>query len=318
MKVLSLDLGGTHAKCGIVEDGKLLRSQLVQIQGDGKLGAALPTVTQGFANLCQLEHLQFSDFYGVVIGFCGLVNREARRVVSTNFKYEDAPNLDLQAWALQQFGLPLWIENDARMALLGEWYAGAAKGNDDVVMVTLGTGIGGAALMGGRLLIGKHSQAGCLGGHFPMRVDGERCSCGAIGCAESEVAGWSLPRTCGKWPQFESSMLAGEEINFKSLFRCADAGDAVALGVLNYCLKVWAANAVALVHAYDPEVLVYGGGVMRSGDIIVNYVQDYVARHTWTPWGAVRVRAALLGEDAGLLGAVPLIQECERSSTNVR
>jgi glucokinase len=57
---------------------------------------------------------------------------------------------------------------------------------------------------------------------------------------------------------------------------------------------------------------------MRSGDIIVNYVQDYVARHTWTPWGAVRVRAALLGEDAGLLGAVPLIQECERSSTNVR
>ncbi len=318
MKVLAIDLGGTHAKCAIVEGETILRSEIVQIQGNERLETALLSLARVLTRLVLAEQLRFSEFHGVAVGFCGLVDRAARRVVSTNSKYEDAPNLDLQAWARQQFNLPLWIENDARMALLGEWYAGAAKGNDDVVMVTLGTGIGGAALIGGRLLIGKHSQAGCLGGHFPMRVDGERCTCGAVGCAESEVAGWSLPRTCRNWPQFESSKLAQEEIDFKSLFRCADAGDAVASSVRNYCLKVWAANAVALVHAYDPEVLVYGGGVMRSGDIVVNYVQEYVARHAWTPWGTVRVRAAALGEDAGLLGAVALIEECERSSTYVR
>jgi glucokinase len=113
-------------------------------------------------------------------------------------------------------------------------------------------------------------------------------------------------------------MLAREEITFKSLFRCAEDGDAVALNVREYCLKVWAANAVALVHAYDPELLVYGGGVMQSGDMIVNYVQAYIALHAWTPWGAVRVCAASLGDDAGLLGAVPLIEECERSRTHVR
>jgi len=318
MRVLSIDLGGTHAKCAIVEDWKVLRSQLVPLRGDGLLGPALATLAEAFANLCQRENLRFSDFYGVAIGFCGLVHRQTKRIVSTNSKYEDGPNLDLAAWAYEQFGLPLWIENDARMALLGEWYAGAAHRTDNVVMVTLGTGIGAAVLMGGRLLLGKHSQAGCLGGHFPMRVDGERCTCGAIGCPESEVAGWSLPRTCRKWPRFDTSMLARDEVNFKTLFHWADAGDAVAAEIREYCLKVWAANAVALVHAYDPELLVYGGGVMQSGKMIVDYVREYLGKHTWTPWGKVRVCAAELGDDAGLLGAVPLIQECERSASNVR
>jgi glucokinase len=185
-------------------------------------------------------------------------------------------------------------------------------------MVTLGTGIGGATMMAGKLLTGRHFQAGCLGGHIPVRVGGEACTCGGAGCAESEAAGWSLPRLCRRWQGYETSMLAQKDINFETIFRCADAGDAVAASVLDYCLQVWGANAVALIHAYDPELLVYGGGVMRSGDRIVNYVQDYTARHAWTPWGKVEVRAARLGNNAALLGAVPLIANRVRSTTDVR
>jgi glucokinase len=318
MKALSIDLGGTHANCAIVEEKTVIRAQVISTSGSGRLETTLPLLAETLQSLMARENMHASDVAGVAIGFCGLVDSAKCRVLSTNAKYEDAPDLDLPAWASEELHLPLWLENDARMALLGEWYAGAAMGSDDVVMVTLGTGIGGAAMIDGRLLIGKHFQAGCLGGHFPVRIDGEPCTCGAIGCAESEAAGWSLPRICRRWAGFEASALAGCDLNFESLFRCASAGDAVAVAVRDHCLKVWAANAVALIHAYDPELLVYGGGVMRSGAPIVDYVRSYVLQHAWTPWGNVQVRPALLGNDAGLLGAVPLIAQSERSRLNVR
>ena len=318
MKVLAIDLGGTHANCAIVEGKTVIRSQVISTSGNGSLEATLPALAETLKALMVREKVHVDSVSGLAIGFCGLVDGVKRRIVSTNAKYEDGPDLDLPDWAEEHLGLPLWLENDARMALLGEWYAGAAMGSDDVVMVTLGTGIGGAAMMSGRLLTGKHFQAGCLGGHFPVRFDGELCTCGAIGCAESEAAGWSLPRVCRTWPDFENSMLANGNLNFENLFRCADAGDTVAQSICERCLKVWAVNAVALIHAYDPELLIYGGGVMRRGHSIVNYVQDYVTKHAWTPWGKVQVRPASLGNDAALLGAVPLIVQSDRSKLNVR
>ena len=93
------------------------------------------------------------------------------------------------------------------------------------------------------------------------------------------------------------------------LFDSADDGDQVALEIRQRCLEVWAANAVALIHAYDPEVVIMGGGVMRRADVIVPFVQDHVNRHAWAAWGAPVVRAAELGERAALLGAVPLLVE---------
>lgn len=101
-------------------------------------------------------------------------------------------------------------------------------------------------------------------------------------------------------------MLARQEINFESLFACAAAGDAIAGEIQQHCLKVWGATAVAAIHAFDPEVLLYGGGVMKSADMILPFIRDYVARYAWTPWGKVSVRAAELGNDAALLGVIPL------------
>jgi glucokinase len=102
--------------------------------------------------------------------------------------------------------------------------------------------------------------------------------------------------------------LAGEEnIDFKTLFALADSGDRVAVEVLDYCLKVWAAGAVGLIHAYDPERIVIGGGVMRNAAIILPYIQAYVNQHAWTPWGKVEIVAAQLGTNAGLFGAIPLL-----------
>lgn len=318
MIAFAVDLGGSHADCAIVKDRAVVRSRALATRAGDGLAAVLPLVSATLRELAAQEALSFTAIPGIAIGFCGLVDRRQGRVTATSGKYEDAPAIDLPGWARTEFGLPLVLENDARMALLGERHAGAAMGFDDVVMVTLGTGIGGAAMMDGRLLTGKHFQAGCLGGHIPVTVDGSPCSCGGIGCAESEASTWSMPRVCRNWPGFANSLLAKEEINFATLFRCADAGDYVAQQIQNRSLRIWAANAVALIHAYDPELLVYGGGVMRGGDRIVEFVQDYVSRYAWTPWGKVQVRAASLGNDAALLGAIPLVAAFQEDAADVR
>jgi glucokinase len=103
--------------------------------------------------------------------------------------------------------------------------------------------------------------------------------------------------------------LATGRIDFENLFSCAAAGDTVAAGIVDHCLRVWGAAAVASIHSFDPDLLVYGGGVMKSADAILPFLQEYVRKNAWTPWGTVGVRAAQLGNDAALLGVIPLFEQ---------
>ena len=305
---IGIDLGGSHATIALVKNEQILGSRRVSLDSAQPLEPALDIFAETVRKLLAELQMDSTECEGLALGFCGLADARIGRVVSTNKKYEDAPSIDFDAWSRHEFGLRFAIENDARMALLGERHAGAARGCDNVVMITLGTGIGGAAMIEGKLLRGKHAQAGCLGGHLPAKVGGRPCTCGAIGCLEAEASGWSLPFLASEWPGFSASKLAGQDnVDFKMLFELADAGDRVAVEVLDYCLKVWATGAVGLIHAYDPERIVIGGGVMRSAGIIVPYVQAYVKEHAWTPWGKVEIVAAQLGNDAGLFGAIPLL-----------
>jgi glucokinase len=309
VRALGIDLGGSHATCALLEDRTILASRTITTDGTCGLGPVLPILAESLKALSR-EALPSKDCpVGLAFSFCGLVDCVHYRIAGTNAKYDDGPQLDLITWCRDSLGMPFKLENDARMALLGEWYAGAAKGYNDVIMITLGTGIGGAAMMQGHLLRGKHSQAGCLGGHIPADFNGRTCTCGAIGCAEAEASTVALPGVCRSHPHFASSALAGEtSITYANLFYHADHGDRVARDICDRSLRVWGSTLVGLVHAYDPELIVVGGGVMKSGDWIIPFLQEYVERHAWTPWGKVRVRPAELGNDAALLGAVPLLQ----------
>lgn len=304
MKILAVDLGGTHAACAVVQGTQILARETVSLPASASLRAALAAIEHPLSRLHAIHRAEAIGF-----GFCGLVDSKHTRIASTNGKYTDAVSLDLSAWSRQALGLPLRLENDARLALLGECHAGAAQGETDIVMFTLGTGIGGVAMIGGQLLRGKHEQAGVLGGHVPVTLTGRRCTCGGLGCAESEASGWSLPLVARAWRGFENSLLASRTIDFENLFACAAADDTVAGQVIDHCLKVWGAAAVAAIHSFDPEVLVYGGGVMKSADAILPFLQEYVRENAWTPWGTVDVRAAQLGNDAALLGVVPLFEQ---------
>src|SRR5258708_3082000 len=127
MKALAIDFGGTHATCGVVEDGTILAHETLDTDRARSLGAVLPQIAKIFRNLANRQSLSLQECAGVAVGFAALVDSRTGKVLSTNGKYDDAKEIDLAAWCRQTLGLPLRIENDARMALLGEFYAGAAR-----------------------------------------------------------------------------------------------------------------------------------------------------------------------------------------------
>lgn len=310
MKALTLDMGGTHIGCAVVDDRTLLGSVSIASEQAQSLSSMLPLIANALHTLLRSNALRPEDCTGLAIGYPGIVNRRTGDILSSLKKYEDASTLDLAAWSRATFGLPLHIENDARMALLGEHYAGAAQDSKEIVMMTLGTGIGGAAMIHGKLLRGAHYQAGCLGGHIPINYKGRTCSCGNIGCAEAEAAGWSLPIVAREWPGYSTSLLArAPVVDFRILFADAVKNDTVALALRQHCIEVWSASVVASIHAYDPEVVIIGGGVIKSAELFLPAIRQHVDQHAWTPWGHPQIRAAALGERAGFLGAVPLLSE---------
>jgi glucokinase len=310
MRALAVDLGGSHGTCGLVEDSRLLAYETVDANGARSLRAVLPGITKSSRKLLAQMNLTTNDCAGLAMGLPAIVDARNGRVLSTRTKYEDADDVDLTSWCRGELNLNFRLENDARMALLGECYAGAAAGFSDVVMMTLGTGIGGTTMIEGKLLRGKHSQAGCLGGHLPVLYTGRACICGAVGCAEAEAAGWSLPLVAKDWKGIANSVLAGcDPLDFQQLFKAADEGDAVACEIRERCLEIWGVAALSLVHAYDPEILIVGGGVMKRADAVLPAIQKYLDEHAWTDWGKVQVKAAKLGNNAALLGAIPLLVE---------
>ena len=311
MTALGVDIGGTHVACAVLDGERILAAARMEISDPGRLRGILPQIEQRCAELLHRVGLSVSDCLGVAVSFPGIIDIRTGRILSTpKDKYADSREVDLVGWAKSRFSLPLRIDNDARMALLGERRAGAARGFEDIVMITLGTGVGGAATIDGKLVRGRHYQAATLGGHIPANFEGRPCICGAIGCIEAEASTWALPEICRSWPGFPSSALATEpRLDFETLFRYNAAGDQVAAAITERCLRVWAAGAVGLIHAYDPEVVVFAGAVMRSRDQMLPFLTDYIYRHAWTPWGRVEVRAAELGSDAALMGTMPLLEE---------
>ncbi len=305
---IAVEVGGGHATCALVDGVRVIDKRLVEEVGS-QLATTLETVEVLVRSLLDDARVAPADCSGVSLGFCGIVDAGSGRVVAVpQGKFEDAPELDLVGWSRRAFGLPLQLENDTRLALLGEHWSGSARGYDDVAMLTLGTGIGGAAMVGGRLLRSRHHQAGVIGGHIPVSIDGRPCSCGGSGCAEAEASTWALPAICAAWPGFARSSLAAEEqIDYLTLFRHYDVGDAVAAAVLERSCDVWATLAVTLIHAYDPEILIVGGAVMHRSEEVLPRIRARVHDRAWTPGRTVQIQQSALGDDSSLYGAIPLL-----------
>jgi glucokinase len=306
---IGIDLGGTRVKLGLVKDDVLIDKKMIAAQSAKGLAASLPVIKEHIDTLLQTNSVDIKDFKGIGFGFPGLVDPKANRILSTNAKYDDALNIQLDDWVKENWNVDFFMDNDARLATVGEWKFGAGKDTDDLVVMTIGTGIGTSVITEGKLLRGKHFQAGCLGGHFSVKYDGRMCNCGNKGCAETYASTWCLKARIKEHKDFKSSFLSRDPvIDFETLFIDADKNDALAIELKNDCIEVWSATIVNLIHAYDPEVVVIGGGVMQRQDELIPQIKEKVHQHAWTPWGKVDIRASTLLADAGLYGGVYCLQ----------
>jgi len=310
MTILACDLGGTRMKIGVVHDGRVLAQTTEPANSKAGLAPGLPALKSAWLRLLSDLKLEVRDRTGISVAFPSLVDVSSGRVLAEYGKYADAMDLDLRAWAQTELNLPLAIENDARLALVGEWQYGAGRGSDDLVMITLGTGLGTAAVIEGRLLRGRHGQAGVLGGHSTVRYSGRDCCCGSIGCAEAEASTATLRDFALGLSEWNAcSLWKSGSLDYAAVFNHAKAGDRCALKLREHSLLIWATLAVNLIHGYDPELVILGGGIMASGDVILPAVGEYVRRHAHTPWGKLHVVAGELGDAAALLVGGWLLQE---------
>lgn len=309
MKTIAIDLGGTIIKAGLLDGKNLLESCVEEASSGEGLINSLPLIEKMIAGMLENKKVSKKELLGIGFSFPGLVDSLRNRVLSTNRKYDDAPALDITRWAKETWNLPLYLENDARMALLGEWRHGAGKGTDNIVMITLGTGIGSAVLIEGKLLRGKHFQAGNLSGHFTVNHRGAVCSCGNIGCMEAEASTWRLPELIKNHPAFASSSLKNEKVlDYEALFRNAGRNDSLANEILDHCFSVWSSGLITMIHAFDPEIIILSGGIMNSAPVILPELQKRVNKHAWTPWGKVKLLKAENINTAALFGADYLVR----------
>lgn len=313
MKTIAFDLGGTRLKLGLISNGEIISTSIIPAFSDVGLLPRLHDIELAVSEMLIETNTPASELDCVGISIPGIVDTIRNRVLSINKKFADIIEFDFDMWTQTTWGIPCVMENDARAALLGEWQYGAGKNCDNIVLVTLGTGIGGAAMINGKLLHGKHFQAGCLGGHFVVNMYGTHCTCGNIGCVESEASSWKLPELYTQHPQFNESKASGEKLlDFELLFKLAAAGDVVSTEIMKHCLDAWSAGIITMIHAYDPEQVIIGGGVMKSAHIILPYIQQKVNEHAWTPWGKVEIKAAHFNDEAGQFGIAYLTNSASK------
>ncbi|MEQ9423500.1 MAG: ROK family protein [Cyclobacteriaceae bacterium] len=307
---IALDLGGTSIKLALVKEGGIIESSNIPVNDNTRLEPILTTIEQSISDLASKNGIASSQFEGIGMAFPSIVDNKAGKILSEYVKYADVNDLSLQSWSKKLWGIPLLFENDARAALVGEWQYGAGIGKTDLVQMTIGTGVGSAVLIDGKVLRGKHFLAGNLGGHVTVNYDGDECNCGNIGCLETVASTWALPTKVSSHQLFKESRLSNAEIiDFEVVFKLAAENDPLATIIRDDCVNAWGFGAINLVHSFDPQAIIIGGGIMQSKLQILPQIQKMVDKHTWLPPGTVEIIAAKNGNKAALLGLDYLVKQ---------
>ena len=305
---IGIDLGGTNIAVGVVDD-----HHRIVAEASLPAGAHRPA-EQVVADMCRAVELALdkagltpADCASIGVGTPGTCDPERGVVVRAyNLNWFDVP---VCAMLTAHFGLPARLSNDANCAALAETVAGAAVGCRNMMLITLGTGVGGGIIVDGRIVSGL-GGAGGEPGHSLLVLDGEPCTCGRRGCWEVYASATALIRQGREAAAAHPTSLLNRypELTGRDVFDAADAGDEAAQAVLERYYVYVAAGITDLVNILSPEMVLIGGGISRQGERLLAPVRRYVERNCFGGKdGAVPVIApAKLGNEAGIIGAATL------------
>ncbi len=309
----AIDLGGTNIGIGIVsEEGELVFKTSVPVEDNKNPAALLAQMAEGTKKCIDECGIEKENIVFVGIGIPGLIKGPKGPVIlAANINWH---NVDAVPFLEEKIGLPVFLGNDADCAAMGEYYSGSGKQYKSLIMITLGTGIGGGAVADGKLFPGFNGFGGEYG-HIPLVHNGVQCACGKKGCFEVYGSANALKReTCEAAEKHPESLIwelcEGDLANVggRTAFDAAEQGDETAKAVVEQYIDYLADGISGIVNMFRPEVIILGGGVSNQGASLLDPLNEKVAKLCVASETieAPKVVKASLGNSAGIIGAGPL------------
>jgi glucokinase len=312
-ETIGVDLGGTKMLVGVLDGTETLWESR-----EASTGQSEDELVELLVREVGEARDARPDAKAVGLGVPATIDQERGVALSAvNLSLTDVPLRDLVS---ERVGLPVFLDNDANVAALAEYLYGAAKGMPNIVMLTVGTGIGGGLILGGELYRGA-TGAGAELGHMVIQADGPPCqgNCPNHGCVESLASGTALGRegraAAESAPDSALGKLlaAGEAVDGKAVTEAALAGDETSVGVMELIGSRLGVACSSFANIFEPNAIVVGGGVIAAGDLLLEPARREVRERALTPMNKTPILAATLGNDAGVIGAAALARtELER------
>ena len=308
MYCFGIDVGGTTVKCGLFQtDGTVIDKWEIPTRTENKGENILPDVAKAINDKMTEKDIDKAEVEGVGIGIPGPVNDKGEVARAVNLYWGFTP----VAQILHDLtGLKTMAGNDANVAALGEAWKGAASGSQSIIMVTLGTGVGGGIIIDGKIVAGAHGAGGEIGHAMVVRDEEEKCNCGNQGCLEQYASATGIVRVAGRMlaASEEDSTLRGlQNITAKDVLDAFKAGDALAIRTMEYVGDLLGGALAAFAAVVDPEAIVIGGGVSKAGQPLIDCIQKYYMKYAFSSCKETPLMIATLGNDAGIYGAARMV-----------
>ncbi len=304
-----IDIGGTTVKCGLFDvQGEVLDKWEIKTRSEGSGENIIPDVAATIEAKIAEKNLKKEEIAGVGVGVPGPVNEEGAVIAAVNLHWG---YVKLAEEMEKLTGLVTKVGNDANVAALGEMWKGGGEGHKNVVMVTLGTGVGGGIILGGKIVTGSHGAGGEIG-HIHVTDDVDKpCGCGNVGCLEQVASATGVVYLANRklLASDAPSVLREGEVSAKAVFDAVKAGDALACEVAEEFGKYLGTALAGVTGVADPEIFVIGGGVSKAGTVILDYVKKYYVNYVLDACKGTGFALAKLGNDAGIFGAARMVIE---------
>lgn len=303
-----IDVGGTTVKCGLFTiEGVVLDKWEIPTRTENDGDQILPDIAETVLDKMKEKQIDEKQVSGLGIGLPGPVNSNGCLPYAVNLHWGFK---DVEGELNELTGLTIRAANDANIAALGEMWKGGGAGAQNVLLVTLGTGVGGGVVVDGKILYGQHGAGGEIGHAHVNDDEKEPCNCGNYGCLEQYASATGIVRLAKremKRSKDASVLREAEKITSKGIFDAMKEGDALATRVVEEFGFILGKTLSIFSCTVDPQIIVIGGGVSKAGTVLLDYIEKGFKQYAFPVCRDTEFALAMLGNDAGIYGAAKLV-----------